>query len=334
MTSSGTYTFAAQVSRIINSAYRKLGAIAEDEQPTAGMYQDAQFSMNAMIKAWATTGIHIWTTQEAVLFLQKGQYRYLLGTGTSPSPATHCCDAFSYYLSQLSSGANAGATSIVVDDATGFTNGNQIGIVLNDNSTQWTTINGVPVGTTITLTDALTGATSAQNFVFTYPSSATIQSPLRVPAARRISWQGLIETPMTRLSRMDYMNYPNKVNPGTPTQYFFAPELLNGVPQGQFYVYLNPQDSNSGARFTYARPLQDVTTNVTQTGDFPIEWTNACLWNLALEMGPEFDVPPQRWAMINERATHWLELAQGWDREPEAINFGMDYDQTSRAWGG
>jgi hypothetical protein len=330
MTSSNQYTFSARMPQIIAAAYRKVGAIAEDETPTAGMEADATLALNSMLKEWAASGIHIWTTQEAVLFLQKGQYRYLLGTGTTPVPAVHCCDAFSYSLSQIVTGSAAGDTTITVADTVGFTNGNQIGVVLNTGYTQWTTISGTPVGNVVTLADALTDAVSVNNFVFTYPLSATIQSPLRIPAARRIGWQGLIETPMTRLSRMDYMNYPNKVNPGTPTQYFYAPELLNGVPQGQFYTYLNPQDSNSGARFTYMRPLQDVTTNPTQTGDFPIEWVNTCIWNLAKEMAPEFDVPPPRWAMIKDQADEKLEMVRGWDREPEAINFGFDADMTAR----
>lgn len=330
MTSSGTYTFSERIAQIISAAYRKIGALAEDETPTAGMTADAQLSLNGMIKEWAASGIHIWTTQEAILFLQQAQYRYLLGTGTSPSPTTHCCDAFSYYVDELASSAAAGTSTITLDDATGFTNGNNIGVVLDDGSTQWTTINGVPSGDVVTITAVLTGAASANNFVFTYPQTATIQSPLRIPAARRIAWQGLIETPMNRLSRKEYMDYPNKVNPGTPTQFFYAPELLNGIPQGQFYAYLNPQDSSSGVRFTYMRPLQDMTTNPTQTGDFPIEWINTCVWNLAMEMAPEFDMPPQRWAMLKEQADAKLEMVRGWDREPEAIEFGFDYDQTSR----
>lgn len=330
MTSSGLYTFDALIPQIITAAYRKIGALAEDETPTAGMSQDATLAFNSMLKEWATSGIHIWTTQEAVLFLQKGQSRYLLGTGTSPSPATHCCDAFSYSVSQIASSAAAGAATVTLDDVIGFTNGNNIGVVLDDGTTQWTTINGAPSGDVVTLAAALTGSASVNNFVFTYAQSATIQSPLRVPAARRIAWQGLIETPMMPLSRKEYMDYPNKINPGTPTQYFYAPELLNGVPQGQFYVYLNPQDSQSGARFTYMRPLQDVTTTPTQTGDFPIEWVNACIWNLAVEMGPEFDLPPPRWAIVQSMAAAKLELVQGWDREPEAIQFGFDADQTAR----
>ena len=330
MTSSGAYNFSETVLQIIQQSYRKLGVIMEDETPTPGMVSDAVLSFNGMLKGWATSGIHIWTTEEAVLFLQKGQSRYLLGTGTTPVPATHCCDAFSYDISQIATNASSGDTSITLADSTGFTNGDQIGVVLDTNFTQWTTINGAPVGNVVTLTDALTDSASVNNFVFAYPTSATIQSPLRVPFARRIAWQGLIETPMTRLSRQEYMDYPNKANPGVPTQFYYDPALKAGVPQGQFFAYLNPQDSSSGARFTYARPLQDVTTTPGQTSDFPIEWTSPCMWNLCLEMGPEFDVPPQRWAMIKERADHWLEQAQGWDREPEDVQFGLSYDQTAR----
>jgi hypothetical protein len=330
MTSSAAYTFDATCSQIITAAYRKIGAIAEDETPTAGMKADATLAFNSMVKEWAASGIHIWTTQEAILFLQQDQYRYLLGTGTSPSPATHCCDAFSYAVSQATTASAAGAHTVTLADTTGFVNGTNIGVVLDDGSTQWTTINGVPAAGVVTLTAALTDNVSVNAFAFSYATSATIQSPLRVPAARRIAWQGLIETPMTRLSRQEYMDYPNKVNPGTPTQFFYAPELLNGIPQGQFYTYLNPQDSQSGVRFTYLRPLQDITTDPTQTGDFPIEWINACVWNLAREMGPEFDLPAQRWAMVKEQADEKLELVRGWDREPEDVQFGISYDQTAR----
>lgn len=330
MTSSNAYTFSATVPQIITAAYRKIGVLAEDETPTAGMLADAQLAFNSMLKEWAASGIHIWTTQEAVLFLQQDQYRYLLGTGTTPSPPSYCCDAFSYSLSQATQSSAGGTNTVTLATVVGFASGNQIGVVLDSGFTQWTTINGAPSGNVVTLATPLLGSASVNNFVFTFPQSATIQSPLRVPFARRIAWQGLIETPMTRLSRQEYMDYPNKVNPGTPTQFFYVPELINGVPQGQFYVYLNPQNSNSGARFTYMRPLQDITTNPAQTGDFPIEWINACIWNLAREMAPEFTLPAQLWAIIKEQADEKLEMVRGWDREPEAINFSFDYDQTAR----
>ena len=102
-------------------------------------------------------------------------------------------------------------------DATGFTNGNNIGVTLNDGSTQWTTINGVPTGTTIPLAAALTQASSVNNFAFTYPQSATIQSPCasRQPAHPVAGPdRNANEPPVAQGILWDY---PNKVNPGTPT---------------------------------------------------------------------------------------------------------------------
>jgi hypothetical protein len=68
-------------------------------------------------------------------------------------------------LTTLSSGASATDTTIDVTSATGVTSGDIIGILLDDGSTQWTTVNGAPSGTTITITDALTGNTASGNSV-------------------------------------------------------------------------------------------------------------------------------------------------------------------------
>ena len=75
MTTSGTSTFNPAITFIITSLYRKFGAVAEDETPTAGMFNDALFSMNAMVKGWMATGIHVWTVEEMILFFQQGQYQ-------------------------------------------------------------------------------------------------------------------------------------------------------------------------------------------------------------------------------------------------------------------
>src|ERR1700674_3280724 len=97
MAVSGTSAFNPAVTNIIDMAYRKIGAIAEDETPTAGMYQTAAFAFNAMIKEWMANGIHVWTEEEAILFFQLGQNRYLLGgTGAGGTGPDNCCDANSW----------------------------------------------------------------------------------------------------------------------------------------------------------------------------------------------------------------------------------------------
>ena len=321
MTTATTAIFNPSVAAIINMAYRKIGAIAEDETPTAGMYADAAFALNAMVKEWMATGIHVWTEEEAILFLQQGQPRYLLG-GTNND---NCCDANGYVLAQIASPASAGDGTVTLVTAAGISTGNYFGVVLDSGTAFWTTVNGAPVGNVVTLTSPIpTGASaSAQNFAFAYATK--IVRPLLVPRVRLLYYQGLRETPMTVLSRKEYMDVPQKTNPGISTQFFYTPQLVSG----EFYIWPNPQNANNAARLTWYRPIMDINTPA-NTIDFPQEWINACGWNLAREMGPEYDVPPPRWQIILTEAERKLELAQNYDRESEPIYFGMDYDQAQR----
>jgi hypothetical protein len=335
MVTSNTSSFNPAITSMITAMYRKLGAIAEDETPTAGMYADALFAGNALIKEWQALGIHVWTEEEAILFLQQGQPRYLLGgTGTGGTGPDNCCDANSYVLMQVASPVSAGDTTVNVNTTTmpnGVTvaSGNYFGVVFDSGAAFWTTVNGAPSGNVITLANAIpVGASaSAQNNAFAYATK--IVRPLRVPRARRIYYQGSqdgpILTPMSVLSRKEYMDLPQPLDPGITTQFFYTPQLVSG----EFYAWPNPQDANSGARLTWYRPLMDLTTPA-NTADLPQEWLNGLMWNLCLEMAPEYDVPPQRWQMIVQMAATKLSLIQSYDRESEPIEFGLSYDEAQR----
>lgn len=65
----------------------------------------------------------------------------------------------------LSVAASATDTSITVVDASGFADGDYIGILLDDGTEDKTTVNGAPAGNVITLTDAITGAAAISNAV-------------------------------------------------------------------------------------------------------------------------------------------------------------------------
>ena len=335
MTTSGTAAWNASITQMITAMYRKIGAIAEDETPTAGMYNDALFAGNALIKEWQALGIHVWTEEEAILFFQQGQPSYQLGgTGAGGTGQDNCCDASSWVPMQVASPVAAGATAVVVNtlvapNGVTVTSGDYFGIVLDSGMAFWTTVNGVPSNNTVTLAAAIPAGQSAspQNNAFDYATK--IVRPLKVPMARRIYYQGGQNgptlTPMTVLSRKEYMDLPQPLDPGVSTQFFYTPQLVSGI----FYAWPNPQDANSGARFTWYRPLMDLTTPA-NTADLPQEWLNGLMWNIAKEMAPEFDVPPPRWAMINQMAAEKLDLIQSYDREPEPIYFGVSYDQAQR----
>ena len=335
MTTSGQSSFNPAITQMITAMYRKIGVIAEDETPTAGQYNDALFAGNALIKEWMALGIHVWTEEEAILFFQAGQNRYLLGgTGVGGTGPDNCCDANSWVPMQVANPVSGGNTTVTVTNTVApngvaVTSGDNFGIVLDSGVAFWTTVNGAPVGNVVTLATAIPAGQTAspQNNAFDYTTK--IVRPLKVPGARQIYYQGGQSgprlTPMSVLSRKEYMNLPNPLDPGISTQFFYTPQLVSG----EFYAWPNPQNANFGARLTWYRPLMDLTTPA-NTADLPQEWLNGLMWNIAMEMAPEFDCPPPRWAMIKEMAAIKLDLIQSYDREPEPIEFGLSYDEAQR----
>ncbi|MDE2101696.1 MAG: hypothetical protein KGL39_30905 [Patescibacteria group bacterium] len=318
MTTSGTATFNLNTNQIVTTALRKVGAIAAGETPDNQTTQDCTDQLNMLVKALNATGLHIWTETEATLFLQPSQTSYTLGGSTTD----HATESFT--ATTLSAAAASGATSIGVVSATGFAATYNVGIVLDSGSIFWTTESGAPSGTTITLALALTGAAASGNAVYVYQTN--IIRPLRVVSGRRFAFSGSLDTQMMALSRIDYRNLPNKTNTGVVTQYFYDPRGGANT-QGIFYVWPAPADVSSCVKFTWWRPVQDFVA-AGNTPDLPNEWIDALVWNLAYKMAPEYDCPPQRYAMLKDNAATSLDLVMGWDREPESYLFGFNADQT------
>lgn len=323
MTTSGVSTFNLNTNQIVKASLRKIGAISAGETPDNQTVQDCTDQLNMMVKSLAATGLHVWTETEATLFLQPNQISYTLG-GTTTDHATE-----SYTATTLSAAAASGATSISVTSATGFGSGYQVGVVVADGTISWSLQSGAASGTTITLATALTDA--APNGAAVYVYETGIIRPLRVVSGRRFAFSGTaatgISTMMIPFSRIDYRNQPNKQTPGTITQYFYDPKGGANT-QGIMYVWPAPTDVASALQFTWWRPIQDFVT-AANNPDLPQEWLDALVWNLAYKMAPEYDCPPQRYAMLKEQAAGSLDLVMGWDREPESYMFGVNADQSA-----
>lgn len=320
MVTSNSYNWNPSFIFIATSAYRKLGVINENETPTAGMYQDAFYCLNGLVKEWMATGIHVWTEEEGILFLNPGQVRYAIGGVTDDNTS----DAYTYVLGTLNANAAQGATSLTVESIEGILRYDNIGIILDDGSTQWTTVSHTPTGTTVRLTDPLTDTADSGNNIFVYTTK--LLRPLKISSCRLLLYNGLTETPMNMFSRKEYMDLPNKNNQGTPTAFFYIPKLDHG----ELYIWPSPQNSTYGVRYSWYKPLMDF-TDPDDTADFPQEWINALTWNLALELAPDFSVPPARFTLIAAQAAEKLDLVKGWDREMQPIFFGMGDPEMGRS---
>ena len=321
MTTSGLSNWNPAVTDLITQALSQLGVIAEDETTTADMYEKALFQLNAIVSAAQATGLHVWTEEEGILFLQPGQVKYEIG---GPGTNGNTSDADLWTELTLTASVAAGALAITVASVAGVVSGDNIGVVLDTGSIFWTTVNGAPTGTTITLASALPSSASSGNFALDYTSA--IGRPLKVPTARLLTLNGLTETPMTVMSRQEYMDTPNKQSQGPPSQFFYAPKRDRGI----FYVWPSPVTAAWAVRFTWYRALQDFFAPG-DTMDFPQEWVSPLLWNLAYDLIGTFDASPERHAYLEKQMAKYGDLAVSYDRESEPVQFGLDWQTTQGA---
>jgi len=329
LTTSGVTQYSQAATQLITAAFLHMRVINEDETPTEGQFAAGMRALNALVKHWETSGIHIWTEHEGVLFLQANQVRYLLGNGSTD----HCADAYSYISQSLSASVAAGATVMPLASAAGIIAKDEIGIVLDSGSAFWSTVSVAPSGNNVTLATPIPSSATSGNLVFDYTTD--IVRPLRIPACRRIQFSttpaNVIETPMGRnpgqmLSRQEYMDLPNKTAPGTVTQAYYNPARI----QGEFFVWPSPINAANGVRFTWYRPIESF-ESVDDEPDLPDEWTRTLGWNLADELKLDFAVSAPRAAEIVRMAATTLEACQGWDREAQRIYFGRGYSPSGRS---
>jgi hypothetical protein len=320
LTTSGTYSFSQSWAQIITRALRQISAIQEGETPTAAIMNDCLTAAAGLVKGWMATGIHVWAEAECILFMQPNQIQYQLGAG-SPDQACLFTDFTQTSLTVTAAGA---ASSVTVASIANLNAGDQFGVQLDAGTNFWTTIATQPSGNTVPLTVPLPSQATSGAFCFDY--GTPLMRPLRVPynGGRRYLYSSKIETPLLGISRTDYDYLPNKYNTGTVTQFFFDPQTGQHAytnPIAFMNVWPAPSDYTNALRFIGQRPLQDV-GGLANLPDFPVEWTNAITWNLALEMAAEFDVPQAKIDVVAKRAGYWFGVASQWDKEMEPILFG------------
>jgi len=158
LATSGTITFNETRDTIISNALSLLGVVAAGETVTTNDTTLCASILNAMMKAWMAQGIHLWTEEEGTIYFVNGQAQYNIQASSGANASDGTGTPVETTLS-----ANASGSSITVTTITGMSSGDNIGIQLNNNTIQWTTINGAPSGSTVTLTTPLTSEANSGN---------------------------------------------------------------------------------------------------------------------------------------------------------------------------
>jgi len=301
MATSGNITFTKNMTSLIEDAFDVLGIRAEGESLTNSQLEKAKRKLNAMIQTWQSDGVHLWKYREATLFLEKDTQNYLLGN--SQGNATE-----SYSETTLSADAVLGAGTIDVTSASGIATTYYIGIELDDGTAQWTTVNGAPAGTTITLTDVLTGAASSGNQVKCFATK--INKPVKILQARYVqSDTSEIECSEFK-SRDEYFRLSNKATTGAVTQYYYNPLLKDT----KLYVWPVADETFRLFKFTYY-PEFDIFDTALNEPDFPSEWYECLIYNLAERLATSYGMSEQnsKYQTIVRKAAEFYNKMNGFD---------------------
>ena len=175
----------------------------------------------------------------------------------------------------------------------------------------------------------LGGSTSTLMYDALNPTVAITDKPLKVIQGfyRNLQSTPSVDTPVMLVSKQEYNVLGSKFSTGTTNTIFYDPRKLNGV----LYVYLTPDlnaQTNIQLHIVAQMPLDDLTTAL-EVPDFPNEWMNCLVWNLADQLSLEYGVPMNARQEIAQRAGAYKTLLSDWDVEASSTFFAPDFRSTS-----
>jgi hypothetical protein len=250
-----------------------------------------------IVKAKLADGLPLWAMKTGYILPQTGVTD--INLGPSGDHAT-----LAYNQTTTTASAILGASTIVVSSTTGFTSTYNIGIELSNSTIQWTTINGAPAGSTITLTATLTAAVASGAQVYVYQTK--LQRPLRIVDAyvqNRASSTSPNEHRINIVSISDFKALGNHSDASVPNQISYDPQLVNGIVS----VYPRFLTGDNLIQIRFHRPFEDFDASA-DTPDFPQEYYLALMVILAKYLAPKNGIP------LDERRTLDGEADAVWEQ--------------------
>ena len=314
MATSGSVDWTVTRDEIIKAAYR-LVVSDEDFTPTTNQTNNAALLLNGIVKSYnASLGMPLWALNYAFILPVSGTYAATIGSGHVTA---------SYTRTTLSADSAANDTTIDVTSASGISSTYYIGVELDDGDMHWTTVNGAPSGTTVTLTAGVASAASSGNNVYCYQTK--LNRPLRIVQAYSIVGDVLSSTsdiPVTMVTTEEYLKLSNKSQEMYPLYLNYEPLLAGTV---KFW----PRFSN-GERVVvirYHRALEDFDATG-DTPDFPQEWNLPLIYELAVALAPTYNVEVTKLSTLRKERDKWVSEVSENDYEEGSIYFQPSYSPT------
>lgn len=144
---------------------------------------------------------------------------------------------------------------------------------------------------------------------YTVGPSQTVNcpKPLRVIQASYTP-SGGHNTPLNVENRYDFNDLPQASSEGTPITMYYQPLRTTGT----IKLWPTPDNSTTSITFHYQSPFEDM-DSTSDDFDFPSEWIQALIYNLAWSLAPEYGIPPTDRGILAKEAQYWHEyvLAMG-----------------------
>lgn len=312
---------------LIKLALLNLVVVDEEDDPSPTQYSQGAQYLNLLAKMWQSDGLQLWASKYGYILPTTGVSSVAIGKIAAGGSA-HAVS--SYVYTTTSAAASSGASTITVTSITGISASDVIGIELSSGSMQWTTVNGAPSGSTVTLTATLTGNVASGAAVYTYASSALIDRPLKIYEAFRRKSSDNIDTPLVMLTNQEYNNLSSKTTATVPVQWYYDPQINSSTNEypgaGNFYVWPRFNNGDDVIVIRYQRPFADFDAS-TDTPDFPQEWFLPLLWGLTALLAAKNGVTLEERKLLWQEANMLKDQVKTWDQE-----VGSVYIQPQRRW--
>jgi hypothetical protein len=324
MAISGSSNYSITRDNLIAHAYRILGALRAGGTPSADEITDATEALNIMVKAWQAYGLQLWVIKQATLIPTNSGLTYKLGDS-----ATDDHSSLDMGKTEMRIAGVLNDTILEVDSTTGMVALDNIGIVLDDGTIQWTTIVSVTDSDTLVITTGLTSAAAIDNHIYFYTNK--IVRPHELLELYRRDYDNVVDVPLIRLSRTDFFTLSDKDTLGTPVNYYYDPQLTSSV----LHVWPtagNIFTSNSVFIANIKKPFDDL-DNASDDFEFPQEWFEALVYGLAERIAPMIGYPLQDRQILKMESAQALDLALSFDHEQTDVTFVSNENQKRNLFG-
>ena len=346
MSTSGTFNFGSTINdQFIIDSYERCGILPD--LITAEQIQSAQRSANLLLSEWINRGLNLWTVTQENLALKANQSTYNLPYPTSdileatirttqrPLGGTAFSSAGGVAQNAFDNNPATACTQTVPNGYISYNYGNNVmygvqmvGIQSNatliytlvaeyspDNAT-WFTAFTIPAQT----------FTIGQNLWFVMPVPTPAQYfRIRETGGATLNVQELyfntviLDIPITRISRSEYIYLPNKNTVGRPTS-FYVDRLINPI----VFLWPTPTALYNNMFYTRVQLIQDI-GQLTNNPYIPQRFYDAFCACLAAKLALKYI--PARYEILQSMADLAFSLAAQEDTERVPMRVYGDYTQ-------